>query len=74
VTFFKRNDAMLEIVPVGVNIFPDSGITSNLADKAKKLGIPVLDHRRVARERCLLLFSWVRLRTPMVAEKFRYAL
>lgn len=42
---FKRNDRMLEIVPMGVIIFPGSGITGNLADKAKKLGIPVLDHR-----------------------------
>ena len=31
---------MLEIVPAGVVIFPGSGITGNLADKAKKLGIP----------------------------------
>jgi hypothetical protein len=42
---FKRNDRMLEIVPTGVVIFPGSGITGNLADKAKKLGIPVMDHR-----------------------------
>ncbi|MGO9362788.1 MAG: DUF2493 domain-containing protein [Rhodomicrobium sp.] len=42
---FKRNDRMLEIVPTGVIVFPGSGITGNLADKAKKLGIPVLDHR-----------------------------
>ena len=42
---FKRNDRMLEIVPVGVIVFPGSGITGNLADKAKKLGIPVLNHR-----------------------------
>jgi hypothetical protein len=42
---FKRNDRMLEIVPVGVIVFPGSGITGNLADKAKRLGIPVLDHR-----------------------------
>ena len=42
---FKRNDRMLDIVPVGVIVFPGSGITGNLADKAKKLGIPVLDHR-----------------------------
>jgi hypothetical protein len=33
---------MLEIVPTGVVVFPGSG---NLADKAKNLGIPVLDHR-----------------------------
>ena len=37
---FKRNDRMLEIVPAGVIVFPGSGITANLADKAKKLGIP----------------------------------
>jgi len=42
---FKRNDRMLDIVPVGVIVFPGSGITGNLADKAKKLRIPVLDHR-----------------------------
>jgi hypothetical protein len=40
---FKRNDRMLEIVPAGVIVFPGSGITGNLADKAKRLGIPVLD-------------------------------
>ena len=38
---FKRNDAMLEILPIGVLHFPGTGIQDNLADKAKKLGIPV---------------------------------
>jgi len=38
---FKRNDVMLEIVPKGVMRFPGTGIQDNLADKAKKLGIPV---------------------------------
>jgi len=38
---FKRNDQMLESLPIGVLIFPGSGIQDNLADKAKKLGIPV---------------------------------
>jgi hypothetical protein len=38
---FKRNDAMLEVLPIGVIVFPGSGIQENLADKAKKLGIPV---------------------------------
>ena len=42
---FKRNDRMLDIMPTGVIVFPGSGITGNLADKARKLGIPVLDHR-----------------------------
>jgi hypothetical protein len=36
---------MLEILPAGVIVFPGSGITGNIADNAKKLGIPVLDHR-----------------------------
>ena len=38
---FKRNDRMLEALPIGVVVFPGSGIAANLADKAKKLGIPV---------------------------------
>ena len=37
---FKRNDRMLEALPIGVVVFPGSGIAANLADKAKKLGIP----------------------------------
>jgi len=38
---FKRNDRLLEALPIGVVAFPGSGISANLADKAKKLGIPV---------------------------------
>ena len=38
---FKRNDQMLEALPIGLVVFPGSGISANLADKAKKLGIPV---------------------------------
>jgi hypothetical protein len=38
---FKRNDAMLEVLPIGVMHFPGTGIQDNLADKAKKFGIPV---------------------------------
>jgi len=38
---FKRNDAMLEVLPIGVMVFPGTGIQGNLADKARKLGIPV---------------------------------
>jgi hypothetical protein len=38
---FKRNDAMLNVLPIGVIVFPGTGIQDNLADKAKKLGIPV---------------------------------
>jgi hypothetical protein len=38
---FKRNDQVLNVLPIGVVVFPGSGISANLADKAKKLGIPV---------------------------------
>jgi len=38
---FKRNDQMLNVVPIGVVIFPGTGIQDNLADKARKMGIPV---------------------------------
>ena len=42
---FHSGAGVLGALLVGVVIFPGSGITGNLADKAKKLGIPVLDHR-----------------------------
>jgi hypothetical protein len=38
---FKRNDQMLETLPIGVIGFPGSGISKNLADKARRMGIPV---------------------------------
>jgi YspA, cpYpsA-related SLOG family len=41
---FKRNDAMLEVLPIGVIVFPGNGIQANLADKARKLGIPVWNY------------------------------
>ncbi|MGA0534092.1 DUF2493 domain-containing protein [Hansschlegelia sp. KR7-227] len=43
---FKRNDAMLEVLPIGVIVFPGNGINDNLADKARKLGIPLFDFRK----------------------------
>ena len=43
---FKRNDAMLELLPIGVMHFPGTGIQDNLADKAKRLGIRRLEVRR----------------------------
>ncbi|WP_342629841.1 DUF2493 domain-containing protein [Nguyenibacter vanlangensis] len=39
---FRRNDALLDTMPIGVIVFPGTGIQENLADKAKRLGIPVL--------------------------------
>jgi hypothetical protein len=38
---FKPNDQMLEALPIGVIAFPGSGISANLADKTKKLDIPL---------------------------------
>ena len=38
---FKRNDEMLDTLPIGVIIFPGTGIQANLSDKARRLGIPV---------------------------------
>ena len=38
---FKRNNQMLDALPIGVMVFPGTGIQDNPADKAKKLGIPV---------------------------------
>ena len=38
---FKRNDQMLEVLPIGVLVFPGTGIQDNFADKARRLGIPV---------------------------------
>ena len=45
---FKRNDTMLEAMPQGLIVFPGNGITDNLADKAKRLGIAVIDMRQRA--------------------------
>ena len=39
---FRRNDELLNLLPKGVIAFPGSGITGNLIDKAKRLGIPVM--------------------------------
>jgi len=36
---FKRNDKLLETVPQGLIATPGTGITENLVDKARKLGI-----------------------------------
>ncbi len=38
---FKRNEALLGVMPNGFVIFPGSGIQDNLADGARAMGIPV---------------------------------
>ena len=45
---FKRNDQMLEVLPIGVIAFPGSGISANLADKARSRGIPVWQFNTVS--------------------------
>ena len=42
---FRRNDELLNLLPKGLIAFPASasGITHNLIDKARQLGIPVLE-------------------------------
>ena len=39
---FRRNDALLDLLPKGVIAFPGGGITGNLIDKARQRGIPVM--------------------------------
>ena len=39
---FRRNDELLNLLPKGVIAFPGNGITGNLVDKAKSMGIPVM--------------------------------
>lgn len=38
---FKRNDELLKTMPQGIVATPGSGITENLVDKARKLGIAI---------------------------------
>lgn len=39
---------MLDVLPVGVFVFPGNGIRENLADEATKLGIPVMKSEKGA--------------------------
>ena len=39
---FRRNEELLQLLPKGVIAFPGSGITENLVDRARQLGIPVM--------------------------------
>jgi hypothetical protein len=40
---FNRNDIMLDAPPIRVIVFPGNGINDTLADKARKLGVPLFD-------------------------------
>lgn len=39
---FKRNDKIVEMMPKGMIVTPGNGINQNLADKARKAGIPLM--------------------------------
>lgn len=41
---FKRNDVILDALPIGVVAFPGSGVSANLVDKARARGIQVMEH------------------------------
>ncbi|MBX5212280.1 hypothetical protein [Rhizobium sp. NZLR11] len=62
---FKRNDQMLDILPIGVMHFPGTGIQGNLPDKAKKLRIPVCERLP------LLTIELSQLTQPAAAEVTR---
>jgi hypothetical protein len=56
------NDAMLETLPIGVMVFPGTGIQDNLADKARKLGIPVWkvgSARRISAAEAAVIYAMV---------------
>ena len=46
---FRRNDQILEALPIGVIVFPGSGVSANLADKARAKGIRVWHFEEPAR-------------------------
>ena len=37
---------MLDVLPIGVVVFPGAGTQDNLAGKTKKMGIPLFDFRK----------------------------
>lgn len=46
---FKRNDLLLDAMPIGLVVFPGNGITDNLADKATARGVKLIDMRKGAK-------------------------
>ena len=40
---FRRNDELLNLMPKGLVAFEGNGITGNLVDKARRMGVPVLE-------------------------------
>ena len=48
---FKRDDLLLAALPVGAMVFPGSGISDNLADKARTIGIPLFNFHKAGGRR-----------------------
>lgn len=40
---FKRNDKLLETLPIGLIVSTHSGITDNLTEKTRAMGVPLYD-------------------------------
>ena len=59
---FKRNDAMLDVLPIGVMVFPGTGIQDNLADKARGSAFRSGNSATAARER--RLYAKAEIRRP----------
>ena len=70
---FKRNDQMLDVLPIGVIVFPGTGIQENLADKARKLGIPVWKFGKGGAETLRIFSRIARSSTDRAAAIFRSA-
>lgn len=49
---FKRNERMLDVMPIGLIVFPGNGYTDNLADKAEspRYGIKLMDYRNATQK------------------------
>jgi hypothetical protein len=50
----KRNDQLLGVLPAGLIAFPGTGISANLADKAKRRGPTVQHFAEAPTKRCFL--------------------
>ena len=61
---YRRNDELLNLLPKGVIAFPGSGITENLVDKARQLGITVDQGRGIVRGASRAASSLRRRRGP----------
>ena len=66
---FRRNEELLNLLPKGVIAFPGSGITENLVDRARQLGIPVLQGRCLTRSASRAASSLRWRRGPLLSRR-----